>query len=69
MKVKDALICLECDEVYLHDVCFSASQVCPSCSSKTHIRLARFFKPMDGSSGEYQHSLKDKPLTVLNGQN
>ena len=47
MKIADALICLECDEVYRVEEMFNATQVCPSCSSRSHIRLSRFFAPLN----------------------
>jgi len=51
MKLRDAMICLDCDEVFcLETVHFMGQKVqmdhCPSCGGKQITRLCRWFQTM-----------------------
>jgi hypothetical protein len=39
MKVSQAVVCIDCDEVY------QPAPQCPACSSKVAVFLARYFRP------------------------
>jgi hypothetical protein len=40
MKLKDARICIECEEI------FENSMICPSCTCKSNVLLSRWVKTM-----------------------